>query len=295
VTCGACCARHRRRVRLAAAGIAVAAVAAAITALLLPGSPPHRTASTASNASIAINADSNLDQVSGYTIVNYNSGKDWNAQIHGQVKGALNGEVAALYAQPFPYKSAPAQVGTVILHPAGKTAQYSFQVTPVVVTRYQVELFRSSTATKPSATSPARTIYVVLAGKLISQSIPPTCGPVCSNKVQVQISVPASAMSTEISKKIYTYFAVNIGPRKYPATPKTLILGAGRPQVTVNRISATEYKISLTFSYLIPQDKWSSWDWNSCQQDTVAEDGIGLPGHHECGDASIPDQVGYLG
>ena len=96
----------------------------------------------------------------GYTFVVYNSGKDSNAQIHGQVEGAANGEVAALYAQPFPYQSAPAPVGTVILHPAGKKASYSFAVTPVLATRYQVELFTSSVAKKPFATSIKTTVYV---------------------------------------------------------------------------------------------------------------------------------------
>jgi serine/threonine-protein kinase len=286
---------RRRRVPVIAAGIAVAAAAAVTAGIILPGSAPHQAKIVASVASIAINADSNLDQVSGYTVVDYNSGKDGNAQIHGQVTGALNGEVAVLYAQPFPYKSAPAQAGTVILHPAGKTAQYSFQVTPAVATRYKVELFRSSTATKPLATSPARTIYVTIVGKVVSQSAPTNCGSVCHNKIQVRINVPASAMSTEISKKVFTYFAANIGPHKYPATPKTLTLGAGQPQVSVNRVSATQYTLTVTFSYRIPQGKWARWDWNSCQQDTVAVDGMGVPGHHACGDASIPDPAGYLG
>src|SRR5262249_24483427 len=130
--------RHRR-VPVIAAGIAVVAVAAVTAVVILPGSGTHKTKpkTIASVASIAISPDSGFAQVSGYTYVDYNSGKDGNAQIHGQVTGALNGEVAALYAQPFPYKSAPAQAGTVILHPAGKTAQYSFQVTPVVATRYK--------------------------------------------------------------------------------------------------------------------------------------------------------------
>ena len=288
--------RHRR-VPVIAAGIAVAAVAAVTAVVILPGSGTHKTKpkTIASVASIAISADSGFAQVSGYTYVDYNSGKDGNAQIHGQVTGALNGEVAALYAQPFPYKSAPAQAGTVILHPAGKTAQYSFQVTPVVATRYKVELFRSSTATKPLATSPASTIYVTIAGRVVSQNAPTTCGTVCHNKIQIRVSVPASAMSTEAAKKVFTYFAANIGPHKNPATPKTLTLGAGSPQVSVKRTSATEYTVTVTFSYRIPTGKWARWDWNTCQQDTVAVDGIGLPGRHGCGNATIPDPAGYLG
>ena len=37
------------------------------------------------------------------------------------------------------------------------------------------------------------------------------------------------------------------------------------------------------------------WDWNACSKDTEAEDGIGLPGHHGCGDERILDSAPYVG
>jgi serine/threonine protein kinase len=278
----------RRRGPLIAAGVAVVAAVAIAVALILPGSAARPA------ATIAITSASNLHQVSGYTFVVYKSGQDASARIHGQVKGAVSGEVAQLFAQPFPYKAAPAQVGAVILHPAGKTAQYSFQVTPAVATRYRVKLFASSTATSPAATSPVSMVYVTYDGTTVSENSPKTCGPLCHIKIVFTSTVPASTMSTEFSKKLYTYFAVNLQPKKAPPAPQTLFLGSGSPQVTMSRISATEFSTTVIFTYRIGND-YSTWNWATCSQDSLAEDGIGIPGHHGCGDKRISASAYYLG
>ena len=91
----------------------------------------------------------------------YLGGKQASAEIYGEIGKAVNGEVARLYAQQFPYQNAPTQVSSVIMHPAGSTARYEFQVTPTLATRYRVELFQSSTASTPLATSGVATIYVI--------------------------------------------------------------------------------------------------------------------------------------
>ena len=278
---------RRRRVPLIVGGAIVAAVAIAV-AVIRPGSAPGRT------ATITITSASDLHQVSGYTVVEYKSGQDASARIHGQVKGAVSGEVAQLYAQPFPYQAAPAQVGAVILHPVGKTADYSFPVTPDVATRYQVRLFDSSTATSPAATSPVSMVYVTTEGNTVSEDSPKTCDSVCHIKIVFTTTVPAATMSTEFAKKLYTYFAVNLAPKKAPPSPSQLTLGAGSPQVTTSRVSATEFSTTVTFTYRIGDD-YSSWNWDVCSQDSVAEDGIGIPGHHGCGDQHTSASAYYLG
>ena len=78
------------------------------------------------------------------------------------IRKAANGEVAELYAQRFPFKNAPALVSSVILHPAGTAVRYEFQVTPTLATRYRVEIFQSSTASTPLATSGIAIVYVAL-------------------------------------------------------------------------------------------------------------------------------------
>jgi hypothetical protein len=234
--------------------------------------------------SIVIAAKSNLPPVSGDSYVNYMTGKDATAQIHGEIKDAASGEVAQLYAQPFPYRNAPAQIGAVILHPTGKTAQYAFEVTPSVATRYTVELFQNSTATSPLASSATRTIYVDTV--TVSGNGHACSSPVCSYAVYVK--VPASALSTEISKHVYLYLGFNNGS----TPPKWLLLGAGDSHVTTpHRISATEFSMTITFTFSGNNGAWTQ----TCVRDTEAKDGIGLPGHHGCGDQRIPYSASYLG
>jgi hypothetical protein len=79
-----------------------------------------------------------------------------------------------------------------------------------------------------------------------------------------------------------------------PPAPKYLLLGAGDPQVTTRRVSAAEFDLTISFTYRIGNDG-SSWNFNSCDKDTEAVDGIGLPGHHGCGEARIPNSFIYLG
>ena len=50
----------------------------------------------------------------------------------------------------------------------------------------------------------------------------------------------------------------------------------------------------ITFSFRIGNDAYD-WDWDACSKDTEAEDGIGLPGHHGCGDERILDSAPYVG
>jgi serine/threonine protein kinase len=282
---------RRRRVRVIAAGIAVVVVAAVAAGTLLTGSGPHRT------ESVAIAAKSSLAPVDGYSYVGFMSGKDASAQIHGTIKGAASGEVAQLYAQPFPYKSAPTQAGEVLLRPVGKTATatatYSFQVTPTVVTHYTVELFQNSTAETPLATSAISTVYV---GYDSISGNGQTCGrPVCHESIPVQIFVPASALSTEMAKHWYAYLGLVLSTgSKEPAGAKTQVLGAGDAHVTAShRISATEFGLTVTFSFTIGNDAYS-WDWSACSLGTVAQDGIGLPGHHGCGDQRVLTSAPYL-
>jgi len=276
----------RRRLPVILAGIAVLVVAAVVAGITLTGS----TARAA--ASLQITAKSSFPPQTGYSYVEYRLGADARAEVQGEIKGATSGEVAQLYAQPFPFKQPPAEIDAVILHPAGKTATYAFTVTPALATRYKVELFQSSTASNPLASSATSTIYVAYGGN--ASSTPACSHPVCHQTVRLQIFVPASALNTEIAKHVYTYFGLTLSPTKVPPAPKYLLLGTGDPRVTTRRVSATEFDLTISFTFRIGNDG-SSWNFNSCDKDTEAVDGIGLPGHHGCGEARIPDSAIYLG
>ena len=269
--------------------VAVVIIAAAgLAAGLLAGS-------TGGHASVTVpvSVKSAFPALSGDVYVEYRGGKQANAEVYGEIKKAANGEVAQLYAQQFPYNHAPAQVGSVILHPAGTTASYEFQVTPTLATRYRVELFASSTASAPLGTSATTTIYVTTGGTSGNSQ---TCSrPVCRESMQTINYVPSPALQTEMSKQWYLYFGINLSSGKEPPPPEWLVLGAGNSHVTApRRISADEFSETVTFSFRVGNDAYY-WDWNACTKDTEAADGIGLPGHHGCGDERVLDSAPYLG
>jgi Protein kinase domain len=279
---------RRRRVRIAVAVAAAVVLAAAGVAVALlrghhgpvPGFSP-------------VAARSAFPPVTGEVFVEFRGGTQASAELSGEIRHVTSGEVAQLDAQPFPYRRAPVPVGSVILRPAGTTARYAFRVTPILATRYRVEVFGSSTAASPLASSAVRTIYVTTGG---TSGNAQTCArPVCHETLPVQVLVPASALSAEISKPWYLYFNISLSPGKVPPAPATLLLGAGGARVTASRrISADEFERTITFSFRVGNDAYN-WNWTSCNKDTEAEDGIGLPGQHGCGDRSVLAAAVYLG
>ena len=277
----------RHRIVLAACAAVVILAAAGLAAVLLGGS------ASGGSVAVPISVKSAFAAISGDVYVEYRGGQQANGEVYGVIGKAANGEVAQLYAQPFPYNHAPAQADSVILHPAGSTASYQFQVTPTLATRYQVKLFASSTASAPLGTSSLATIYVTTGGNTGNST---NCGrPVCHESIQTINYVPPSALQAEMAKPWYPYFGINLSTGKVPPTPKWLMLDAGSGHVTAShRISANEFSETVTFSFQIGNDAYS-WDWTTCAKDTEAQDGIGLPGHNGCGDGRVLDSARYLG
>jgi serine/threonine-protein kinase len=288
--------RRRRIALVTLAGIGVLIVAGVVAAVTtLGGSPGHRGASHPKPrlASFPITASSGFRPVTGDVFVVYKDGKEASAKLRGHVNGVRSGEVAELYAQQFPYQRAPLQISSAVLQPTGTAAQYSFQVTPTLATRYKVELFRSSTAKTPLATSAATTIYVALTGTTNNDQ---KCSrPLCHETFRIHVRVPAQAMSTEIAKQWYPYFGINRAPVKAPAAPKRYRLGAGRPRVARSRqVSATELELTVTYSFEVGNSAYH-WNWNVCTKDTEPQDGFGLPGHHGCGNKHVSAAAEYTG
>jgi Protein kinase domain len=288
--------RLRRRIMVAVLIVAAAGLTAGLLSAGL-GSGGGSARTTARTTAVPISVKSAPSAVSGDVYVVYLGGEQASAEVSGEIGKAVNGEVARLYAQQFPYQNAPAQVSSVILHPAGSAARYEFKVAPTLATRYRVELFQSSTAPTPLATSGVATIYVVPFKTETSQA----CSrPVCKESLQVIYVVPPSALQTEMSKPSYLYFGVNLGTDIAPPVPQWLMLGAGNGHVTApRRISADEFSYTVTFSFLVGNDAYH-FAFNVCTKATEAADGIGLPGHHGCGGERIPGDErvfgnGYLG
>ncbi|MGC1282939.1 MAG: hypothetical protein WA895_08395, partial [Streptosporangiaceae bacterium] len=247
--------------------------------------------------SIQASLSSGFAPQNGDVFVKYLDGTDANATISGQVANVVSGEVAELYAQQFPFTSPPSQVGSVALNPSGSTAQYSFQVTPTLATRYTVEVLQSSTATTPLTASAAGTIYVIMGQT--NEATSHTCtGGQCTATETVTVQVPAPALTTQLAAQpIYTYFAIAYESGGEPPAPQTLQLGAGDPTVsTPQQISADEYQLTLTFSFPSDGEYWQA-DWRRCTKSVEAQDGIGLPGadSNGCGSQTIQDSMTYIG
>lgn len=289
----------------AAVAVTVAAVAAAAVTWAAtrtpaggPGSPGHPALSAfpVSLLTVPISAASGSAPVTGDTFVYYNSGNLSAARVSGSVKGAARGEVVRLYARQFPYTGAPALVGSSTVNPAGGTAAYSFQVTPALATRYQVEVFGSADATAPIGQSAATTVYVVLGEPYLHVNCT-TGQSVCAIRVAETFYAPAAVLQREMSKHWYIYAGANSQPGpSLPPNPASLQLGGlnsavGSPQ----RTGSDSFTLTITLSYNHGSDA-TSFVWWPCAPDTEEQDGLGLPGSHGCATGNaIPTSTPYLG
>jgi serine/threonine-protein kinase len=286
-------------------GGAVAAVAAgAVVAAMLVsdhggkgGGGGGGTSSPVANPiTIAIDAKSRLAKVAGtYVYVGYRSGRDASAQISGEIKGVSSGQVAKLYAQQFPFDSVPSEVSSQTLSPSGsgKTADYAFTVTPSLETRYTVKVFRNAKSSDVLATSQVSTVYVT--GWTFSSPDVKCERPVCHEHFTIKVQVPPAAIASEIAKAWYPYFGIRLGPDKAPPAPKVQVLNAAGASVSSSRkISADTYTLTISFTFTIG-NKAYSWNWSACSRDTVDQNGLGVPGHHGCGDPRIRTSLDYAG
>jgi eukaryotic-like serine/threonine-protein kinase len=283
--------RHILHLRHVAATVATAAVVAAGVTVAVtsrapdgPGTPAHP-AVAAYQAPLAppipATLTSGVKPVNGNTYVLYgpNTAVNAFAKLSGEIRDAAAGEVVRLYAQQFPYTSAPAPVQSLTLNPVGGTAAYSFTVSPSLATRYQLRLLPGAAATTPAATSAVNTVYV-----LDSYSVTrPDCpgGGTCDEQLDVTVYSPPSAIATEMAKRTYLYAGRTESFANQSAA--TLPLNAGGTASAPQRTAANAYDMTLTYdgAGLIT-------DRVFCMRQNEAQDGIGLPGPSACGSASLP-------
>ncbi len=265
--------------------LAAVAGAAALAAPLMAACPAQ-----AAGPAITIAATAKLKPVTGDVFVVYRAGAYSSAKIHGTITGAAAGEIATLYAQPFPYKKPAVPAGSITL--TGATAAYSFTVTPGLATHYAVRLFASGTAA-PVAVSRVQSVYITSAQTYSSFQ---SCKrPVCHETFRMYTYVPSSALSTEMGKHVYPYFGLSLSRTGTPKPPNWLYLDGGHATVTkARRISADEYENTFSYTFTIGNDGYY-WIPGACTKDAVTTDGIGLPGHHECGAHRISTSTEYVG
>jgi hypothetical protein len=274
------------------AGVAVVAIAAVAIFLVSSNNKTTPPPPPVKPPVVSISASSTAGTVPGYVFVYYADGNNAQATISSSVSSAAKGQVAKLTAQPFPFQSPPAVIDTTKI--TGKSQPLSYTVTPSLATRYQIEVFGSSSASKPLAKSSVQTVYVGLLAhsKIVSDNCP---RPDCFVTLHVDEHAPASVIQTESNKHLYQYFRVKLSPGAEPSIPKTLYLQSHPPAPTVQILSSNEYQLTISFSFHIGQDA-DHWSWNACTKDDEPSDGVGLPGHHGCGDPTLSSSyTGYLG
>ena len=235
-----------------------------------------------------------MPTVSGDVYVVYLGGKQANAEVYGEISKAANGEVAELYAQQFPYQQRTTQAGSVILHPAGGTARYEFQVTPTLATRYRVELFQSSARRRPSprrAPRPFMSAQLGTSGEYRDLQ-PPGLQRVATSDLY---GAAFGAADRDVQAAVSVLRHQPGAAKSLPPTPQWLYLGpATASSQHRTRISADRIQLYRDLLVQVGDDAYD-WAWTRVPKATEAEDGIGLPGHHGCGDERVLHSASYLG
>ena len=257
---------------------AVALIAGAMSAGTAPAFATARAAPT-----ISIVAKSAIPKITGDVTVIWRSSARGSATIKGTLRGGSKGEVLRLYAKQFPFTQAPKVVGKIAI--SGPTEPYSFTVTPGLATRYQAKVFVNGTSRRSLAASPTVPVFVRahFHSRGGSSCNAPGQRPVCHQTWHLHIFVPPSALRTEMPKRWFIYFGLNLSRTGEPPLPKILKLGAGNPRVSKpTKINAHEYAVTIKLSFRIGNDGYH-YAFIPCQRDTEAKDGLNLPGHHGCG------------
>jgi len=254
---------------------------------------PAEAASTASY-SITISAKNpSYPNVTHDTIVFYGNKTLQNAVISGTVSGATSGDVVTLLAKPFKAKTFAPTGKPVTL--TSSTEGYSFSVRPTLATAYEAQVTTGSTV---DATSAVKFVYVGLLQNVVKNGYRYKCNKSfteCSLIVTTRTIVPASAYRSESTKRWYLYLALNRSHRvPSKKAPKYLLLDRTARASKPVRINATDFQIVFTFPFAIDHENVQPFP-NFCTKDSEAKDGIGLPGHHGCGNSKIPSDTLYIG
>jgi eukaryotic-like serine/threonine-protein kinase len=286
-----------RTASLVVAAVAVAAAVITVAATSNSGSPAGPGGSSGHPAvagyqipleTIPLTTASNVTPADGDVYVEYDGGNNATAQLSGTIDSAATGSVVRLYAQRFPFTSAPALAATDTLN-SGGSASYTFQVTPTLATRYQARFFSSATATAPVAESAVSTVYVL--ATFSSPTWDCTGAPVCQTSVTYTIYQPPSTLATEMAKQWYVYVGVENGSGQ---APQTLTLDPNAVIGSARQIAADAYTRTVSFSYNIGNSGGTLYK-RVCFKDTEAQDGTGLPNATGCGDPTVSATGGYLG
>ena len=229
-------------------------------------------------------------KVAGRALVAYKAAGHDRGTVSGTVTGNLAGDVVSLRARPFRATTFKATGQQVTLTAAG-TGSYSFSVQPSLATSYQVQVSTTAGATSTvDASSGPVTVYVEASGHGFKPHQKCT-STTCRYWYTASTVLPASAYRTESRKHVYMYLAQWYSA-KHPA--KWFYLSRTATTSKVKRISSGEYELTYTWHVHLRTGQ-NYWLPLSCTRDSLAKDGLGLPGGHGCGAKRVSTKVTYLG
>lgn len=209
------------------------------------------------------------EHVAGLPAVVY--GKSITLSGHESLGGSRS---FVVQAQVFPFTS-PFRT---IAH-GETTGSYSIAVKPTHASRYRVKV--------GSATSPVLAVYVLgrqlrTICNLCQQSNAPG-----THTLIVKATVLNPPGPVAIRGPAYFYYGQDNGSR---VPPSTLRLVKHAPL----DIHGQDSSSTVTYRVRFPAGEPFKFNFALCLKDAESKDGIGLPGHHHCGDASV--KLGkYLG
>jgi hypothetical protein len=118
--------------------------------------------------------------------------------------------------------------------------------------------------------------------------------PVCHVTLTFVSQVPISSFKVESAKHLFLYTGLTLSDTGQPKPPAVVTLNTGAVLSKVRKITAREFSYTAHFTFRVGND---GFDYliGACTQDVEIRDGLGLPGHHGCGNKSVSAKVAYLG
>jgi hypothetical protein len=191
----------------------------------------------------------------------------------GGHESAGGSQLAVLQADVWPFSA-----GYVNVASSKTTGNYSFNVAPAHATRYRVMV--------GTAASPVATVYV------LARKVRNTCN-LCrqgnaagTHTLTVTETDQAPAGRLAVPGTEYFYYGQTNGSN---AKPKTLSL----VKTVTLHIHAGTLSYSASYTVHFPTTAFE-FAYATCFKDAESKDGLGLPGHHRCGNNTIA-RGGYLG
>jgi len=240
---------------------------------------------------VSIATHSRLPKVSGHTLAVFRGKGTGSATVSGKITGAASGDRATLRAKSFG-QTKYHQVGRPVTL-AGGNAAYSFRVSPAVATAYQVAVTAKGSPTW-LATSRASYVYVEGLGRITGKQAC-TTRPVCRIRLRLFVTIPPATYRRESAKHWYLYSRLRLAPSHKPPAPKFLKLDHSATASKAQRRHSFQFLVTLRFRFRIGRHDAYRWRVNFCTRDSEKADGLGLPGHHGCGDRVIRASKLYLG